>query len=434
MTEWQKVKIGELFSLEKGQLQSSKCTPGQYNFITAASNWKTHNQYDKDCEALIIAVAASGSLGRTHYVNDKFISSDLCFVMTPKDSHKFPIDLKFYHFVFNSLREEIVRNTKSGTSKESINQINLKKYEIPYFNIELQHLWIEKLINTKSIKKNLVTEITQQQALLKQLRQAILQEAIEGKLTKQWRMENPDVEPASILLEKIKEEKAKLIAEKKIKKAKPLPPIEKDDIPFEIPESWEWCRTGTILNKFSTGPFGSMLHKSDYVTNGIPVINPANIVNGIIIPSGKMMIDKKTMERLSKYVLKAGEFVIARRGNLSKCAIVSKQEEGWLCGTGSFFIQPSKYISKDLFVKIYRSSFFQKQLASASVDQTMANLNQKILKETLFPLPPLAEQKEIVKKLDRLFTLCDELEGQINDSKANADILMQAVLKEAFEQ
>jgi type I restriction enzyme S subunit len=143
------IPIGKLFNLEKGELQSTKCTPGKYNFITAAEDWKTHNEYDHECEALIIAVAASGSLGRTHYVDGKFISSDLCFILTPKNESKYPINLAFYHFVFNSLRPVLVAATKSGTSKESINQTNLKKYELPYFDIEQQDLWIEKLKNTR---------------------------------------------------------------------------------------------------------------------------------------------------------------------------------------------------------------------------------------------------------------------------------------------
>jgi type I restriction enzyme S subunit len=67
------IKINDLFHFEKGSLQSSKCTPGDFNFITAASEWKTHNEYSHECEALIFAAAASGSLGRTHYVNGKFI-------------------------------------------------------------------------------------------------------------------------------------------------------------------------------------------------------------------------------------------------------------------------------------------------------------------------------------------------------------------------
>ena len=280
--------------------------------------------------------------------------------------------------------------------------------------------------------EEIIFELSHQSDLLKKLRQQILQEAIEGKLTADWRAENPDVEPARELLEKIKAEKVQLIKEKKIRKQKPLPPISAEEKSFELPEGWEWVRIGQLLNKTSTGPFGSMLHKSDYVPDGIPVVNPANMIDGNIIPSNKMMINQETKERLSKYILKSGEVVIARRGNLSKCAVITKKEEGWLCGSGSFFISPSNYISKIFFVKVYTSPFLQKQLANTSVGQTMANLNQKILKNSLFPLPPLAEQKAIVSKVKKLLSLCDQLETQINENKIHAEKLIQSVLREAF--
>ena len=152
--------VGKLFNVEKGQLQSSKCTPGKFDFITAAEDWKTHHDYDHECEALIFAAAASGSLGRTHYVDGKFISSDLCFILTPKDENKFPLNLEFYYFVFNSLRPTLVAATKSGTSKESINQTNFKKYELPYFDIEKQNFWIAKLKGTMAKKGLLGSELT----------------------------------------------------------------------------------------------------------------------------------------------------------------------------------------------------------------------------------------------------------------------------------
>src|SRR5665647_2024845 len=101
------MRIKDLFHFEKGSLQSLKAIPGGYNFITASADWKTHNEFTHNCEALIFAAAASGSLGRTHYVNGKFISSDLCFILTPKDEEKYPIDLKFYHLIFNAFKDEI---------------------------------------------------------------------------------------------------------------------------------------------------------------------------------------------------------------------------------------------------------------------------------------------------------------------------------------
>lgn len=269
----QMIPIGKLFDIEKGELQSTKCTPGDFDFITAAEDWKTHNEYSHECEALIFAAAASGSLGRTHYVDGKFTTSDLCYILTPKDEAKYPLNLSFYHFVFNSLRLTLVAATKSGTSKESINQTNFKNYEIPYFNIELQDFWIGKLKNTLSLKDLLGAELIHQQTLLKKLRQQILQEAIEGKLTADWRAQNRDVEPASELLKRIAAEKAQMVKDKKIKAQKPLPPITNEKKPFELPQGWEWCRLGALVETLiwlnsvnSTNPPRPAFTRHEFIT------------------------------------------------------------------------------------------------------------------------------------------------------------------------
>jgi type I restriction enzyme S subunit len=241
-------KISDLFNFEKGSLQSTKCVPGEYNFITASSEWKTHNEYTHECEALIFAAAASGSLGRIHYVNGKFISSDLCFIITPKDPDNYPIDIKFYHLIFETFKEDIVKNTKAGTSKEAIGLKSFGNYKLPYFEINKQIFTREQFVNAQISKTELVSEFSHQLGIVKQLRQAFLKEAMQGKLTAKWRKENPDIEPASKLLAKIKAEKEKLVKEGKLKKQKPLPAIKEDEIPFEIPESWEWCRLGEIIN------------------------------------------------------------------------------------------------------------------------------------------------------------------------------------------
>lgn len=87
--------------------------------------------------------------------------------------------------------------------------------------------------------------------LLKSVKQAILQQAIQGKLTEDWRKQNPNIEPASELLKRIKAEKEKLIKEKKLRKERPLPPITQEEIPFELPDDWVWCRLGEIITLIS---------------------------------------------------------------------------------------------------------------------------------------------------------------------------------------
>jgi len=217
------IEINTLFNIEKGSLQSTKCTEGGYDFITASSEWKTHNEYTHDQEALVVAVSASGSLGRVHYVKGKFISSDLCFILTPK-SIEHPVDLSFYYYIFRSIRDDLVKSTATGTSKLAINKTNFGNYKLPYVDITKQRNFKNKLINVAERKERLTESNEIQLNLIQTLRQQILQDATTGKLSEKWRKENPDVDPAEILLGKIKAEKEKLTKEGKIRKQKKLPP------------------------------------------------------------------------------------------------------------------------------------------------------------------------------------------------------------------
>ena len=295
--------------MEKGVLQSTKCILGEFDFITAAEDWKTHHEYTHECEALIIAVAASGSLGRTHYVDSKFISSDLCFILTPKDEEKYPLNLAFYHFVFNSIRPVLVAATKSGTSKESINQNNLKKYEVPYFDIEQQDLWIEKLKNTLARKELLGSELAHQQTLLKKLRQQILQEAIEGKLTADWREQNPDVEPASELLARIQSEKSQLIKDKKIKKGKLSNKSIFNVTDWQFPELWKTAKIDEILFVTKLAGFEYTKHISLKKTGEVPVVRAQNVRPLNMNKRNLLFISMSTSQLLDRCALNKGIIV-----------------------------------------------------------------------------------------------------------------------------
>ncbi|MEC8483705.1 MAG: restriction endonuclease subunit S, partial [Pseudomonadota bacterium] len=168
-----------------------------------------------------------------------------------------------------------------------------------------------------------------------QLKQTILQLAVMGKLVPQ----DPNDEPASELLKRIAAEKDELVKQKKIKKQKPLPPINDDEKPFQLPKGWEWCRFYEFSNEIATGPFGSMIHKRDYVQNGIPLINPSHMINNSVIEDESISITSQKAQELSSYALQKNDLVTARRGELGRCALITEREHGWICGTGSFVIR-----------------------------------------------------------------------------------------------
>ncbi|MBO5117914.1 MAG: restriction endonuclease subunit S [Treponema sp.] len=439
MTEWKKVKIGEIFKIEKGSLQSSKCIPGKYDFITAATDWKTHESYSHECEAIVYAVAASGSLGRAHYVKGKFIASDLCFILTEKNKEKYPINFLFYQLVFDVLRDEIVSKTKTGTSKESINQKNFSNYEIPYIPYDYQMNNYKKLVDAKKTVIKILKEIESQKTYAKQLRQNILQEAIEGKLTEEWRKENPVVKgnpdfDAESLFEKIQEEKCHTDSELlRNSKKKVFESISENEQPFEIPEGWKWVKL-EHLAEVGTGATPLTSEKKYYENGTIPWITSSSTGNDFV-SKADVFITEIALKETNCSLNPKGTLVVAMygqgktRGQITELCIEAATNQA--CATIKIFEKDNvvlkKYI-KFVFKKMYE------EIRSLAQGGTQPNLNLGKIANTIFPLPPLAEQKEIVSRVEKLLANVTELEKQITEREEMTKQLMQSIMKDAFRE
>ena len=426
------MRIDDLFHFEKGSLQSSKCTEGDFDFITASSEWKTHNEYTHDCEALVFAAAASGSLGRTHYVNGKFISSDLCFIITPKDPENYPIDLKFYHMIFNEFKNDIVSSTKAGTSKEAIGMKSFGNYKLPYFDFNKQVGTKNQFVKMQSSKIDLNSELTHQLDLIKQLRQAFLREAMQGKLC-HAELVSASQETGQQLLEKIKAEKTQLIAEKKLKKEKELPPITEDEIPFEIPQHWAWCRLGEICTLITDGKHGDCKNEPN---SGYYFLSAKDIQNGQFIYDGARQITYDDfLETHRRTNLEPGDLCIVNTGaTIGKSAFAPEDER-----TRNTTFQKSVAVVK--VIKEYTNMRFVEnfiinetpRLLKKSRGSAINNLLLGDMRNTIFPMPPLQEQEQIVAKLEELMAFCDGLEQSINESQGYNEMLLQQVLREALQ-
>jgi len=262
------------------------------------------------------------------------------------------------------------------------------------------------------------------------LRHAILNLAVRGQLVPQ----NSGDEPAPKLLKRIQAEKERLVKEGKINREKPPIPARPDDLGFELRPGWVAARISQVLVELQTGPFGSTLHESDYQKGGVPVINPASIKNGRLIPIDKMAVGPAVLERLRTFRLRAGEIVMARRGEMGRCAVVSDREDGWLCGTGSLILRLPDCLFPPFLVALIGSPFVREYLDGSAVGATMQNLNQSILLNLVVGLPPLAEQRRIVAKVDEMMALCDRLEAQLATTQSKRCRLLDAILHEALKE
>ena len=259
---------------------------------------------------------------------------------------------------------------------------------------------------------------------IKHLRQTILNLAVRGKLVAQ----DPVDEPASELLKRIAEEKARLLRTRKIRRHKSNESLSRIELGFGLPSGWAAARFSDVVNELQTGPFGSSLHQSDYEIGGTPVINPASIKHGRIVPVENMAIGDDTLERLATFKLRAGDIVMGRRGEMGRCAVVAQSEEGWLCGTGSLILRLSNSLYPQYLAMLIGSPNFREYLRGHSVGATMQNLNQSILLKMSIGLPPLAEQYRIVAKVDELMVFCDGIEVGLDAAAGARSCLLESLL------
>lgn len=303
---------------------------------------------------------------------------------------------------------------------------NRLKTGITYFNSEIENQIIsyhQSQINGAELS----TELTHQLSLVKKLRQQLLQDAVQGKLVGQ----NPKDEPASDLLKKIKAEKQKLIAEKKLKKEKELPPINPEEIPFEIPENWVWCRLGDICTKIGSG---STPKGSNYSEKGIPFFRSQNIYDSGLVYEDIKFISDEVHKQMNGTIVIANDILLnITGGSMGRCALVGDDFDEGNVSQHVCIIRPL-LVDNQFLHSIILSPFFQKFIFSSTTGAGREGLPKYNLEQFLIPLPPLSEQIRIVQKLDELMKYCNELEVSIKESESQNEKLLQQVLREALRK
>lgn len=328
------------------------------------------------------------------------------FIQVKPRSNNYNNKLLYYYLkspIFLKQRDDY----STGSTQIALTDTGLKKIIIPIPPRDIQDLLVEKLNTYIPIVESTSKSIHNARKLLQKFRQSVLSAAVSGKLTEDWRKRN----------------KVNTIYDKTDNAV--------EDI-YDIPDQWKLKSIKDIALSVSTGPFGSSLHQYDYIVGGTPVINPQHIIDGQIIPSEKITVSDTTKQRLSSYVLNKGNIIIARRGEMGRCAVITSKEDGWLCGTGCFFVTLSNQILSDFFQMVFSSDISIRLLSDNSVGSTMSNLNRHIIKRHPMPLPPLEEQKEILIRIKYFMELANEIDKQIKAAENKVDKLPQSILAKAF--
>lgn len=264
-----------------------------------------------------------------------------------------------------------------------------------------------------------------------QLRQAILQAAVQGKLVPQ----NSQDEPASDLLAHIQTEKAQLLKQGEIKKEKPLPPIEEDEPPFALPSGWSWCRLGELVSKVGSGstPTGG---KNAYSPTGIKFLRSQNVYNSGLVLQNVAFISDSLHKKMRGSEVKAHDILLNITGaSIGRSCIIP---EGFDTANVNQHVCIIRLINYNLINFIHLlliSPVLQQTIMNTQVGVSREGLSAEKIKHFLIPLPPLAEQHRIVAKANLFMSMCDELEAaekELDSLEANlAEYLPKSILQAA---
>lgn len=194
-----------------------------------------------------------------------------------------------------------------------------------------------------------------------------------------------------------------------------------------IDESSPWPKLA--IKDFCTlkiGPFGSSLHKQDYITGGHPLVNPSHIADGKIVPANDLTISEEKYQEMEAYHLEPGDVVLGRRGEIGRCAVV--YSSGYLCGTGSMIVRPSDKCRPDYLQRVLSFPSFKDALERNAVGQTMKNLNAKIVGQAVVALPSINAQNEFAAFVQQV----DKLEFETQQAIDKLQTLYDSLAQEYF--
>lgn len=356
-------------------------------------------------------------------------------------------------FLFWFLRQhryEYIRISKGG-AQPNISQTLINRTEVPLPDLDEQkriaqllfEIENEKIVNEDLIDKEFLQEVrkflhlkqnsdqitielSQQLALVGQLRQTFLREAMQGKLVPQDECD----ERAAVLLERIKAEKSKLVAQKELKKEKPLPEIKPEEIPFDIPSNWMWCRLSDICSYIIDCPHSTpkyIEHNTGFYGIDTNCINEKGEVTRL-----RNLSEDSYLERVRRLIPIENDIVYSREGSIGLAAFIPANKKICL-GQRVMLFRPSSEIFPEFLKFCVTETQYKNRLLEKHRGIGAKHVNVKDIVLSLVPLPPLAEQKRIVEKLETLMSFCDELENNIQQSKTQSETLLQVALKEALE-
>lgn len=366
--KWEIVKLGELLvSQPKSKIKASQgLLFGEFNFFTSSNIQNKYlDEYMYDEEALIFGTGGNASV---HFCDSPFATSTDCIVCYKKSSTTL---LKYIYLVLKG-NIYLLQNGFKGAGLQHVSKDYIFNIEIPLPPIEIQ--------------KQIADELDKITGLIEKRKQQI--------------------------------EKIDLLVKAKF--------VEMFGDPVANPMGWEEEKLDSIA-VIKIGPFGSLLHKEDYVLNEHALVNPAHIIDGKIITDNNLTINSEKYEELKSYHLQIGDVIMGRRGEMGRCAVV--KEERLLCGTGSIRLRCNPKMLPSMLQNIISFPTYKKNIEDNTVGVTMQNLNVSIVSRFNIPVPPIKLQNQFAQYVEEI----EKLKIKFQQSLEQLEILYKQRIQEYFQ-
>ena len=341
----------------------------------------------------ILLARYGASLGKVFFAEYGAYNVALAKVLFNFKSEDFILKKYLFYYFKSELYQNFVRSN-SRSAQAGFNKSDLNRLVFPVPPISEQKRIAAKIAQLFALLRKVESSTQQYAELQTLLKSKVLNLAMRGKLVKQ----DPNDEPASVLLEKIKGEKAELAKEKKIKKSKPLPPITDEEKPFDIPDSWEWVRLGDILKpEIHQKPQQNFLY--------IDIASVDNTINKITNPT-KVNVSNDKIASRARELLDSDDILFSVvRPYLKNIAMVPNTSDYKIGSTGFYVLKPFSLIDRKYIFYLVLSNYVIQNMTKKMKGDNSPSIRKGDLQNLVVPLPPRVEQKHIVDKIISLYKL-----------------------------
>jgi type I restriction enzyme S subunit len=426
-----KYKLKDVCKIEKGKIGITKAIEGEYPLVVTAEERSSHNEWHFDEPATIVPLVSStghghASIKRLHYEEGKYAVGTILATLIPED-HKF-LNAKYLYVYLTINKEELLVSQMTGAANVSLTLTRLKEVEVEIPDYDTQRSVVSQYEKLEGFKANMLSQIQIRNKILEKLHLQILQGALTGKLSEEWRKENPYVESAEVLFEKIRAEKKYLVKEKKIGKQKSLPPVSSEETPMELPNTWIWCRLGEIVQHNSGKTLNSGRNRGklrEYITT-------SNLYWGYFDLTDVKQMPIRDNE-LKKCLVTRGDLLVCEGGEAGRSAIWGEDYD--ICIQNHIHrVRPFGKINNIYLYRVFEQISLSGEINKYRKGMGISNLSGKSLSQIIIPLPPVAEQQYIVSKIELLLEKLNQIKELNFDNMEDINLLNEIVLQGIFEK